>query len=155
LVPCLLVLLLGGGLAGCGSGTETEAGGHGEPSAEAIERNEEAEQKKEEAAEAAKDREVLSVVEGKKREETAEANAKRKEAAAAAKVKKREAAAEKALKTKEVEADARIKKAEEAAKAKTTPTTPKTHKGKAPVNKTVTTSIPSPSETTATTTPAG
>jgi hypothetical protein len=102
-------------LAGCsGSGTPTTGA---EPSGEAIERSEEDEQKKREAAELVKDREVLSSVEGKQQEEAAEVNARRKEAAAEAKAKKRLEAAEKAAKAKEKAAEALLRKSQAEAKA--------------------------------------
>ncbi len=150
---CLIAACIGGTIVGCGSSNQSGAGGHVEPSAEGVERSEEAEQKKAEAAEIVKDRELLSTVEGKKREETAEANAKHKEAVAAAKAKKREQAAEKAVKKKEAEAAARIKKAEETAKANTKKT--QTPKGRGQVKKTSPSVTPTPTISATTPQPQG
>jgi hypothetical protein len=117
-VPRILAIALAGLLAcvfaGCGSGSSSPPA----PSGEAIERNEDAEQAKQEAAELAHDRELLSTVEGKQREEDATVNARRKEQAAATRAKKRIEAAEKEAKAKEQAAEAAIKRREAALKAK-------------------------------------
>jgi hypothetical protein len=93
-------------LMGCGAGSSAGAT-NGLESGEAIARAEEAEHKKEEQTELAKDREVLSEVEASRREEVAEQNAKKKEAAGSARAKAREAAAERVVRKREKEAKKR------------------------------------------------
>ncbi len=63
MLPCLLAIAGGGQLAGCGGGSGTGAKA-AEPSAEQVAHSEEASQKKQEVAEVAEDRELLSKIEG-------------------------------------------------------------------------------------------
>jgi hypothetical protein len=125
-LAALACLALGAVLAGCDTSEGVQ-----EPSGEAVEHNEEAEQKRQEATELARDREVLQQIEGTQREESAEVNARRKERAAEAKAKRREEAAERAAKATEKAAKARARQREaEASKGATTTstaTTPKAH----------------------------
>ncbi len=102
---------------GCGAGLKPQSG-HPGVTTSASERAEEAEQKRAENDEAAKDREVLTALEAKEREEAAEDNASKKEKEATEKAKHREEAAEKQAKKKEKEAAEKIKKLEAAAKTK-------------------------------------
>ncbi|HYM54641.1 MAG TPA: hypothetical protein VES97_04720 [Solirubrobacteraceae bacterium] len=119
MIPSLIAATAAGALAGCASSsTESTAA---KPSGAIIERNERnevaASLQREEAAETAKNRELLSELEAKKREEAAEAKAKKTEQAAVAKAKKREKAAALAAKKKEQAAEENAKKKEQAAKA--------------------------------------
>jgi membrane protein involved in colicin uptake len=117
-------------LAGCSAGGATNAPPSGQPSPEAIERNERKEQAaalgNEESSEAEKQREMLSQLESKQREEAAELTAKHTEARAKANAKKREKAADQAAKHKEEAAEKAAKQREAAARSKSpnTPTTP-------------------------------
>ena len=113
---CLLALVASAAIAGCGTGAASPAKGGG-LSAAAIERNEEAAQSQQEAAELAKDHELLVAIESKKREEAASENAKHTEAVAAARAKKKEQAAAKKAKKREEEAEANAKKREKALEA--------------------------------------
>jgi hypothetical protein len=116
--PCLLLAAAVCALAGCGgASTETPSVSGG-----AIERSEHdeevAEAKREEAAEAAKTRELLSEIEAERHEEdvqAAEAKAKRIVAAAVARAKKREREAEARVKKLEETANAEIKSKRESA----------------------------------------
>jgi hypothetical protein len=113
---CLTAVVLATPIAGCssGSGGSSKAA---EPNAANIVHNEETAERKQEAAEIAQDRELLSGIEAKKREEAAEERAKRTEAIAAARAKKREEDAAKAAKRKEEAAEENVRKREEASKA--------------------------------------
>ena len=95
---CIVAAAAIGLLAGCGSSSGDSSGSPAR-AAETIERNERNEEaaalQKEEAAETAKNRELLSQIEAKTSEEAAEAKAKATEHAAAVKAKKREAEAKK------------------------------------------------------------
>lgn len=129
MISSLAAVAAAGLLTGCArSSTESTTA----PSGSIIERNERNEVasslRQEEAAETAKDRELLSELEAKQREEAAEVTAKRTEAKATAKAKKREKAAEVAAKHKEEAAEAAAKKREAASKSKPTNTPAATNK---------------------------
>ena len=93
-------LLAGGTLAvsGCGGGKTAH-----EATPAEVEQDEEAALHREEQAEAAQQREALSVIESKQREEEAETNAETTLATAKARAKKREKAAEERIKKLERE----------------------------------------------------
>ncbi len=113
-MPCLVVIVLPGVMAGCGAAKAKKGS---EPSAAEVEHSEELAQHKQEAAETTSDQELLVRIEAKKREEAAEENAQRTEALAAARAKKKEQAAVREAKHKEKLAEANAKKREEASKA--------------------------------------
>jgi hypothetical protein len=125
-LPIVICCLLAAGVAsGCGSTVHNPSQSEGEAAA----RSEEANQKKEETAEDAQNRENLALIEAKTREEEAEASAGKTEAEASARAKRRLKAAEKAAKKKEKEAAEAVKHKHEAeAKAKTPTTTGTTPK---------------------------
>jgi hypothetical protein len=117
-IACLLALGAAGIASSC-SGLGRSSSQSVEGGGEEVARNEEADLHREEAAEAAQDREDLGVIEGKNREEEAEATAQKTEAEAVTRAKKRVKAAEKAAKRKEKEAKEAVTKQHEAeAKAK-------------------------------------
>jgi hypothetical protein len=118
-VPGFAALAVALVLGGCGGAGRTEkeaklSGSELEPG----ERSAQGEESKREAAELAKNRELLSLLEAKRREEAAEANAKRLEAQANKRAKKREAAAAKKAAERVRTAQENIKKQEAALRTK-------------------------------------
>src|SRR5881392_3230387 len=127
---CIVAAAGIGLLAGCGSSADDS--GSPARAAETIERNERNEEaaalQKEEAAETAHNRELLSQIEARTSEEAAEARAKATEHAAAVRAKKREAEAKK----KQRALEERLKKEQQAHKrAAPKPQQESTRSGKA------------------------
>ncbi len=119
-LPPIALMAVSMALAGCGGGgraaeKEPKLSGN---ELEAGERSSQGEESKREAAELAKNRELLSLLESKRREEAAEVNAKRLEALANKRAKKREAAAAKKAAERVRVAQENIKKQETALKTK-------------------------------------
>jgi hypothetical protein len=105
-------------LVGCGESSGAAKDGASGANIERSERNEVAASlQREEAAETARNRELLSEMEAKTREEAAEAAAKKTEATARAKAKKREKAAAKEAELKERTAEENAKKKQQALQA--------------------------------------
>ena len=107
-----------GPLVGCGAAGRPAKGA--EKNGSEIERGEQATLKRQEAAELAEDRQLLTGIEDKRLEAAASENAKRTEAIAKAKAEKIEKAAVRNAKHKEAVAEENVKKREKASRAAAT-----------------------------------